>query len=79
MEWRNPNEIRWYKMIGVWIARWVCDQRQRYLGCQTSPLTGEQIHKLDTFTDDKDKANDLCRFLHSGCRKSVILNEVKDL
>lgn len=37
-----------YRIDGVWIARWVSDQRQRYIGKQTPPLTDEQISRLES-------------------------------
>lgn len=37
-----------YRINGIWIARWVSDQRQRYIGKQTPPLTDEQIKKLES-------------------------------
>ena len=37
-----------YRINGVWIARWVSDQRQRYIGKQNPPLTDEQIGRLES-------------------------------
>ena len=37
-----------YRINGIWIARWVSDQRQRYNGNQNPPLTDEQIGRLES-------------------------------
>lgn len=37
-----------YRINGVWIARWVSNQRQRYIGKKNPPLTDEQIGRLES-------------------------------
>ena len=37
-----------YRINGVWIARWVSNQRQRYIGKKKPPLTDEQIGRLES-------------------------------
>ena len=37
-----------YRINGVWIARWVSDQRQRYIGKQSLPLSKKQIQRLES-------------------------------